>query len=148
MKESQDITNMKKGELTNHWKLKNFNFMLILILWYGSIYWTLLHVPQSTGSPLAKTLVVISTFSLPSRKRSSTAILWSTVRSPDSSATAWPSRDIFSASHDAVLRVCTYTSNKQIAPCLKWQKQSFCIFFLPSIDSVIWSFSTVLHTVL
>lgn len=55
--------------------------------------------------PLAHTLVVTSTFSLPSRKRSITAALCSTIISPLSSATWWPSFESSAASQPAVFRV-------------------------------------------
>lgn len=55
--------------------------------------------------PLAQTLVVMSSFSLPSRNLFSTAIRCSTVISPDNNATACPSWVIFCDSHDAALRV-------------------------------------------
>lgn len=55
--------------------------------------------------PLAQTLVVTSTFSLPSRKRSITAALCSTIISPLSSATWWPSFESSAASQPAVFRV-------------------------------------------
>lgn len=64
--------------------------------------------------PLERTLVVIRTFSFPSLNRSSTAILCSTVRSPDNKATACPSLVIFSTSHWAVLRVWEGNENLQV----------------------------------
>lgn len=65
-------------------------------------------ITQSVGglcSPRAHTLVVTSTFSLPSRKRSITAALCSTIISPLSRATWWPSLESSAASQLAVLRV-------------------------------------------
>ena len=59
----------------------------------------------STSMPLAHTLVVMSSFSFPSRNLFSTAIRCSTVISPDNSATAWPSSVIFCANHETALRV-------------------------------------------
>lgn len=59
----------------------------------------------SLCSPRAHTLVVTRTFSLPSRKRSITAALCSTIISPLSSATWWPSFESSAASQLAVLRV-------------------------------------------
>lgn len=55
--------------------------------------------------PLAQTFVVTSTFSLPSRKRSITAALCSTIISPLSNATWWPSFESSAASQPAVFRV-------------------------------------------
>ncbi len=60
---------------------------------------------QIADIPLAQTLVVTRTFSLPSRKRSMTAALCSTCISPLSSATWWPSLDSSPASHPAVFLV-------------------------------------------
>lgn len=55
--------------------------------------------------PLESTFVVIRTFSNPALNRSKTASRCSTVKSPESTATEWPSEDIFPASQPAVLRV-------------------------------------------
>ena len=55
----------------------------------------------STSMPLALILVVISSFSLPSRNLFNTASRCSTVISPDNSATEWPSAVIFSANQEA-----------------------------------------------
>lgn len=60
---------------------------------------------QQTYSPLAQTLVVTRTFSLPTRKRSITAALCSTCISPLSSATWWPSLESSPANHPAVFLV-------------------------------------------
>lgn len=59
----------------------------------------------SLCSPRAHTLVVTRTFSLPSLKRSITAALCSTIISPLSRATWWPSLESSAASQLAVLRV-------------------------------------------
>lgn len=58
--------------------------------------------------PLDKTFVVIKTFSFPSLNRSRTAILCSTVSSPDNMATAWPSFDICSDNQLAVFLVYNF----------------------------------------
>lgn len=55
--------------------------------------------------PLAKTFVVMRTFSSPALNLSSTEILCSTVKSPESIATACPSLVIFSANQLAVFFV-------------------------------------------
>lgn len=55
--------------------------------------------------PLEHTFVVTSTFSLPFLKRSMTAALCSTVISPLSNATWWPSLVRFAVSQAAILRV-------------------------------------------
>jgi hypothetical protein len=55
--------------------------------------------------PLARTFVVIKTFSSPSLNLSSTEILSLTVRSPDKIATACPSFVIFDANQFAVFLV-------------------------------------------
>ena len=60
--------------------------------------------------PLADTLVVMRTFSMPRRNRPITEARWSTASSPLSSATAWPSFVIFSHSHEAVRFVCHHTA--------------------------------------
>ena len=57
-------------------------------------------------SPLAETLVVMRTFSLPSRKRWMIAARCSMVSSPVSKPTTCWSDVIFSANHDAVERFC------------------------------------------
>ncbi len=62
--------------------------------------------------PLAQTLVVMRTFSLPSLKRSITAALCSTTISPLSSATWWPSLDSWPASQLAVFRVWEKTTTR------------------------------------
>ena len=56
--------------------------------------------------PLAETLVVMSSFSLPSRNLLSTAIRCSTVISSDKSTTACPPSFIFCASHEAASCNC------------------------------------------
>lgn len=58
--------------------------------------------------PLAQTLVAMSTFSLPSRKRWMTLARCTTVSSAVRMATWCPSRLIFPDSQSAILRVCTH----------------------------------------
>lgn len=65
------------------------------------------------ASPLEHTFVVTSTFSLPWRKRSMTAALCSTVISPLSNATWWPSLISCADSQAAILRVWEKNENKK-----------------------------------
>ena len=78
----------------------------------------------STSMPLALTLVVISSFSLPSRNLFNTASRCSTVISPDNSATEWPSAVIFSANQEAAFRVWHDTGINKCKSILGLQKIS------------------------
>ena len=77
---------------------------LSFLAWHISPSFFCTSARQTGQQPLAETLVVMRTFSLPSRKRLIMAARCSICSSPVSSATACESLVIFSANQAAVLR--------------------------------------------
>lgn len=85
---------------------------------------THMHGPIHTHAPRAQTLVVIRTFSFPSRNLWMMEARWSTVSSPLNKDTWWPSCIISTVNHLAFRRVYVRKQNPAQHPKLK---QTSCV---------------------